>query len=149
VPGTSRSGVSFDDHRAPLHDQQEATVKTYAAPDAAPPVGPYSPAVAAGSFVFCSGQIALDAAGQLVGYTAPDQARKALDNLTSLLGQAGLDLSAVVKTTIFLTDLADFAAVNEVYADCFADPFPARSTVQVAALPKGAKVEIEAIAARR
>lgn len=123
-------------------------MKTYAASDAAPPVGPYSPAVEAGGLVFCSGQIALDAAGQMVGYTAPDQARKALDNLTSLLAQAGLDLSAVVKTTVFLTDLADFAAVNEVYAGYFSEPFPARSTVQVAALPKGAKVEIEAVAAR-
>ncbi len=123
-------------------------MRTYTAPDAAAPVGPYSPAVEAGGFVFVSGQIALDAAGQMVGYTAPDQARRALDNLRRLLAVASLDLSAVVKTTIFLTDLADFAAVNEVYADYFSEPFPARSTIQVAALPKGAKVEIEAIATR-
>lgn len=123
-------------------------MKTYAAPDAAAPVGPYSAAVEGGGFVFCSGQIPLDAAGQMAGYTAPEQARQSLDNLRSLLAAAGLDLSAVVKTTIFLTDLVDFAAVNEVYADYFAEPYPARSTVQVAALPKGAKVEIEAIAAR-
>jgi 2-iminobutanoate/2-iminopropanoate deaminase len=123
-------------------------VKTYAAPDAAAPVGPYSPAVEAGGFVFCSGQIPLDAAGQMVGFTAPDQARQALANLTSLLAAAGLDLTAVVKTTIFLTDLADFAAVNDVYAGYFEEPYPARSTVQVAALPKGAKVEVEAIATR-
>jgi 2-iminobutanoate/2-iminopropanoate deaminase len=123
-------------------------VRTYTAPDAAAPVGPYSPAIEAGGFVFVSGQIALDAAGQMVGYTAPDQARRALDNLRRLLAVASLDLSAVVKTTIFLTDLADFAAVNDVYASHFKEPFPARSTIQVAALPKGAKVEIEAIAAR-
>jgi 2-iminobutanoate/2-iminopropanoate deaminase len=123
-------------------------VRTFTAPDGAAPVGPYSPAVEAGGFVFVSGQIALDAGGQMVGYTAPDQARRALGNLKRLLAVASLDLSAVVKTTIFLTDLADFAAVNEVYADYFSEPFPARSTVQVAALPKGAKVEIEAIATR-
>ncbi len=123
-------------------------MKTYAAPDAAPPVGPYSPAVEAGGLVFISGQIALDAKGELVGYTAPDQARRALENLRSLLATAGLDISAVVKTTIFLTDMADFAAVNDVYAGFLSEPHPARSTVQVAALPKGAKVEIEAIAAR-
>jgi 2-iminobutanoate/2-iminopropanoate deaminase len=123
-------------------------VKTYAAPDAAPPVGPYSPAVEAGSLVFVSGQIALDAKGELGGYTAPDQARRALDNLRSLLAAAGLDLSAVVKTTIFLTDMADFAAVNDIYAGYFTESYPARSTVQVAALPKGAKVEIEAVATR-
>jgi 2-iminobutanoate/2-iminopropanoate deaminase len=123
-------------------------VKTHAAADAAAPVGPYSPAVEAGRFVFCSGQIPLDATGQLAGFTAPDQARQSLDNLRSLLAAAGLDTSAVVKTTIFLTDMADFAPVNEVYAGYFEEPYPARSTVQVAALPKGAKVEIEAIAAR-
>lgn len=123
-------------------------MKTYAAPDAAAPVGPYSPAVEANGLVFVSGQIPLDSGGDMVGYTGSDQARRALDNLTSLLAAAGLDLSAVVKTTIFLTDLADFAAVNEVYAGYFTEPFPARSTVQVAALPKGSKVEIEAIATR-
>lgn len=123
-------------------------MRTYTAPGAAAPVGPYSPAVEAGGFVFVSGQIALDAGGQMVGYTAPDQARRALDNLRRLLAVASLDLSAVVKTTIFLTDLADFTAVNQVYADYFSEPFPARSTIQVGALPKGAKVEIEAIALR-
>jgi 2-iminobutanoate/2-iminopropanoate deaminase len=124
-------------------------VRTFTAPDAAAPVGPYSPAVEAGGFVFVSGQISLDAAGDMVGSTAAEQARQALDNLGSLLAATGLDLSAVVKTTIFVTDLAEFAAMNEVYASYFKQPFPARSTVQVAALPhKGAKVEIEAIAAR-
>jgi 2-iminobutanoate/2-iminopropanoate deaminase len=123
-------------------------VKTHAAPDAAPPVGPYSPAAESDGLVFVSGQIPLDAAGELVGYTAPDQARRSLDNLKSLLAAAGLDLSHVVKTTIFLTDMADFGAVNEVYAGYFSEPFPARSTIQVAALPKGAKVEIEAVATR-
>ena len=123
-------------------------MKTYAAPDAAPPVGPYSPAVEIDGLVFVSGQIALDAAGNMAAYSATDQARRVLDNLAALLAAAGLDLSAVVKTTIFLTDMADFAGVNDVYAGYFTEPFPARSTVQVVALPKGAKVEIEALAKR-
>lgn len=124
------------------------TKTTYAAADGAPPVGPYSPAVGSGDLLFLSGQIALDAAGATVGETAAEQARKALENLRSLLASAGLVTDAVVKTTIFLTDMADFAAVNDVYAEFFAVPYPARSTVAVAALPKGLKVEIEAIARR-
>jgi len=121
---------------------------SYAAADAAPPVGPYSPAVGSGDLLFLSGQIALDAAGETVGETAAEQARKALENMHSLLTAAGLDMDAVLKTTIFLTDMADFADVNEVYASFFTPPFPARSTVAVAALPKGLRVEIEAVAQR-
>lgn len=120
----------------------------YAAADGAPPVGPYSAAVASGDLLFLSGQIALDQTGATVGETAAEQTAKALENMRSLLTAAGLPMDAVVKTTIFLTDMADFAAVNEVYADFFSAPFPARSTVAVAALPKGLKVEIEAIARR-
>ena len=122
--------------------------QTITSPQGAPPVGPYSPAVATGDFVFLSGQIALDADGHLAAVTAPDQARKAMENMRALLDAAGLTFANVVKTTIFLTDMADFAAVNEVYGEFFAMPYPARSTVQVAALPKNAKVEVEAIAAR-
>jgi 2-iminobutanoate/2-iminopropanoate deaminase len=122
--------------------------QTITSPQGAPPVGPYSPAVAAGEFVFISGQVALDADGHLAAVTAPDQTRKAMENMRALLDAAGLTFAHVVKTTIFLTDLADFAAVNEVYGEFFATPYPARSTVQVAALPKNAKVEVEAIAAR-
>ena len=122
--------------------------QTFVAPGAAPPVGPYSPAVGAGQFVFLSGQIALDEAGQLTADAAPDQARKALENMGLLLSAAGLTFSDVVKTTIFLADMGDFAAVNDVYGEFFAEPYPARSTVQAGALPKGARVEIEAVALR-
>jgi len=113
---------------------------------AAPPIGPYSPAVKAGQLVFASGQVGVDAQGKVVAYTAAEQARTALDNLAGLLAAAGLDMDAVVKTTIFLVEIEDFASVNEVYAGYFKEPYPARSTVQVAALPKGVKVEIEAVA---
>jgi 2-iminobutanoate/2-iminopropanoate deaminase len=109
-------------------------------------VGPYSPGIVSGDLVFLSGQIALDAAGDVVGATAAEQARQALANMRLLLAEQGLAMDDVVKTTIFMTDLNDFATVNEVYASFFDKPFPARSTVQVAALPKGVKVEIEAIA---
>lgn len=113
------------------------------------PIGPYSQAVAAGGWVFLSGQIPLDpATGTLVGTDAPSQARQVLANLAEVLGAAGLSPSDVVKTTIYIVDLAAFAAVNEVYAQFFGGCSvpPSRSTVQVAALPKGALVEIDAIA---
>ncbi len=121
---------------------------TLAAAGGAPAVGPYSPALAVGDFVFVSGQIALDAEGNVVGATAAEQARRALAGLKAQLAEAGLGLDAVVKTTIFLTDMEDFGAVNEVYAESFTAPYPARSTVQVSRLPKDVKVEIEAIALR-
>ncbi len=120
----------------------------HAAPDGAPAVGPYSPAVGAGDLVFVSGQLALDADGAMVGATAAEQAHQALENLRSLLAAAGLGMDAVVKTTIFLQDMGTFAEVNAVYAGFFAEPFPARSTVEVARLPKDALFEIEAIAVR-
>lgn len=113
------------------------------------PIGPYSQAVAAGSELFCSGQIALDpASGELVGTDAAAQAQQALRNLGAVLQAGGMSYDDVVKTTIFLVDMNDFSAVNEVYAACFDTAKPARSTVAVAALPKGARVEIEAIAKR-
>jgi 2-iminobutanoate/2-iminopropanoate deaminase len=121
---------------------------TDAAPDGAPAVGPYSPAVGAGSLVFVSGQLALATDGSLVGTTAAEQARKGLENLRSLLDAAGLGMDAVVKTTIFLKDMGSFADVNAVYAEFFSEPFPARSTVEVARLPKDALFEIEAVAVR-
>ena len=120
----------------------------FASPDAAPPVGPYSPAVGVGGFVFISGQVAIDAKGRLAAVTTPDQARKAMENMSQLLAVAGLTFDDVAKTTIFLTNMEDFAAVNKVYGEFFTPPFPARSTVQVAALPGNAKVEIEAVAVR-
>jgi 2-iminobutanoate/2-iminopropanoate deaminase len=120
--------------------------------DGAPaPVGPYSQAIVAGDLVFCAGQIALDpTSGQLVG--ASDvrlQTRRVIDNLAAVLVASGSSLDRVTKTTVFLTDLADFAAMNEVYGERFGSHRPARSTVPVAGLPRGAKVEIECIAVRR
>lgn len=113
------------------------------------PIGPYSQAVQAGSELFCSGQIALDpASGELAGTDAASQARQALENLGAVLEAGGMSYGDVVKTTIFLIDMNDFTAVNEVYAKYFDAAKPARSTVAVAALPKGARVEIEAIAKR-
>jgi 2-iminobutanoate/2-iminopropanoate deaminase len=110
-------------------------------------VGPYSQAVRAGSMVFCAGQIPLDPkSGQIVSQDVAEQTRRVLDNLTAVLKSARLTLSDVVKTTVFVTDLADFQTVNEIYAKYFSAQPPARSTVQVAALPKAARVEIEAIA---
>jgi 2-iminobutanoate/2-iminopropanoate deaminase len=111
-------------------------------------IGPYSQAVDADGLVFCSGQLGLDpASGELVeGVEA--QAGRALRNLAAVLDAAGLAWADVAKTTIFLADIGDFAAVNAVYAAVMPDPPPARSTIGVAALPKGARVEIEAIARR-
>lgn len=122
---------------------------SYAASDGAPPVGPYSPAIGAGKLVFLSGQLPLDSEGSIGARTAAEQARRVLDNMRSLLAAAGLGMDDVVKTTIFLADMRDFAVVNETYAEYFTRPFPARSTIQVAALPKGAQVEIEAVALRQ
>jgi 2-iminobutanoate/2-iminopropanoate deaminase len=122
--------------------------QVYASPEGAPAVGPYSAAVGVGDLVFVSGQIPLDTDGRIVGYTPKEQARKALENLRATLAAAGLTLDDVVKTTIFLKDMDEFAAVNEVYAEFFREPYPARSTVQVARLPKDLHVEIEAVAHR-
>lgn len=114
---------------------------------AAPAIGPYSPAVRVGSLLFLSGQIPLDpATGQLVEGDIRVQTARVMDNLIALLKAAGADGSHVVRTTIFLTDLADFAAVNEIYASYFSPPYPARATVQVARLPRDVRVEIDAIA---
>jgi 2-iminobutanoate/2-iminopropanoate deaminase len=110
-------------------------------------IGPYVQAVACDGFLFCSGQIALDpGTGDMVGDTAAAQARQVLVNLRAVLEAGGSGLDRVVKTTIFLADMGDFAAVNEVYAEAFSGHRPARATVAVAGLPKGALVEIEAIA---
>jgi len=111
-------------------------------------IGPYSQAIATDGLVFCSGQLGLDpATGDLVqGVEA--QAERSMENLKAVLAEAGLTFDDVVKTTIFLADIADFAVVNTVYGRYMPTPPPARSTVQVAALPKGGRVEIEAIAVR-
>jgi 2-iminobutanoate/2-iminopropanoate deaminase len=122
--------------------------QTLCPPNAAPAVGPYNHAVRVGDFLFCSGQIPLDpATGNLVStIDIRPQTERALLNVQAILEHAGLNFSNVVKTTVFMTDLKDFVAMNEVYAKFFTTQFPARSAVQVAALPRGAKVEIEAIA---
>jgi 2-iminobutanoate/2-iminopropanoate deaminase len=118
-------------------------IKTDVAPGA---IGPYSQAITAGGFVFTAGQIGLDpASGELVAGVA-NQTQRAMQNLREVLSAAGADFGDVVKTTIYLIDLNDFSEVNNVYAAYFKDGPPARSTVQVAALPKGALVEIDMIA---
>jgi len=116
--------------------------------DKAPkPIGPYSQAVLHGSLVFTSGQIPIDpATGDLVTGDIVKEAEQVFANLAAVLAAAGTDLGRAVKTTVFLTDMGQFGKVNEVYARHFREPFPARSTVQVAALPKGVSVEIEVVA---
>ena len=115
--------------------------------DAPAAIGPYSQAVRSGDLLFCSGQISLDPkSGQIVPGDIAAQTRRVLDNIAAVLKAEGLTFENVIKTTIFLTDLGDFQTVNEIYASYFKQQPPARSTVQVSALPKGAKVEIEAIA---
>jgi 2-iminobutanoate/2-iminopropanoate deaminase len=120
------------------------------ATDAAPgAIGPYSQAIAAGNLVFASGQIALDPkSGQLAQGDVRDQTRQVLRNVRAVLEAAGSSLDQVVKSTVFLTQMADFAAMNEVYAESFTSAPPARSTVAVAELPRGARVEIEVVALR-
>lgn len=119
------------------------------APGAPAALGPYSHAVGAGQFIFLSGQLGLDpVSGNLVPGDVKAQARQAMENVKAVLASQGLTTAAIVKTTIFLADMKDFAAVNEVYASFFDGGYPARSAVQVAALPKGGLVEIECIALR-
>jgi reactive intermediate/imine deaminase len=116
-------------------------------PNAPSAIGPYSQAVRAGTSVFLSGQIPIDpATGALVDGDISLQARRVMDNLAAVLESAGLGFAHVVRTTVYLTDLANFAAVNQVYATYFSEPFPARATVQVSALPRGVGVEIDAVA---
>ena len=120
------------------------SVSTTGAPQA---IGPYSQAVSIDGLLFTAGQVALDpATGQLVAGGIADQTARALENLRAVLAAAGSNFSQVVKTTVFLVDMADFAAMNEVYGRVFGDHRPARSTVAVAGLPRGALVEIEVIA---
>lgn len=123
---------------------QKEAVHTDAAPAA---VGPYSQAVKAGELVICSGQIPLDpATGELVTGDIQAQTHQVMKNLQAVLEASGSSFAQAVRFTIFLTDLGDFAAVNEVYASYLAEPYPARACVQVSALPKGVDVEIDAIA---
>ena len=110
------------------------------------PVGPYNHAVRVGDFLFCSGQIPLDSQGQLVSGDIRTQTERVLENVKAILSDQGLTFAKVVKSTVFMTNLGDFAAMNEVYGKYFTGDFPARSTIQVAALPRGASVEIEVVA---
>jgi 2-iminobutanoate/2-iminopropanoate deaminase len=113
-------------------------------------IGPYSQAIATESLVFTAGQIALDpSSGEVVGKSTADQTDRVLRNLAAVLTAAGSGLEQVVKTTVYLADMADFPAMNEVYARHFGSHKPARSTVQAAGLPKGVRVEIDVIATRR
>lgn len=117
--------------------------------DAPAAIGPYSQAIVTGALVFCSGQIPLDpAAGTLIEGDVRAQARRALENLSAVLVAAGASMASVLKTTVFLVSMDDYAAVNEVYAEFFSGEPPARSAVAVAGLPRGARVEVEAIAVR-
>jgi 2-iminobutanoate/2-iminopropanoate deaminase len=122
-------------------------IRTSSAPAA---IGPYSQATEQQGWVFCSGQIGLDPkSGALVAGGIEAETRRALENLREVLAQAGLGFQDIVKTTIFLAELGDFDVVNRIYGEHFSVPYPARSTVQAAALPRKARVEIEAIAMKR
>jgi 2-iminobutanoate/2-iminopropanoate deaminase len=132
-----RKGDNLPDHR-----------ETVTAPDAPEAVGPYVHAVRAGDLLFCSGQIPLDPrTGDLVGHTAADQAGRCLENLAAVCHAAGATLGDAIKVTIYVTNMADFASINEVYASFFESSPPARVTVGVAALPRGAQVEMDAVVA--
>jgi 2-iminobutanoate/2-iminopropanoate deaminase len=121
------------------------TIQASGAPEA---VGPYSHAVRSGELLFCSGQIPLDpASGELVGTSAAEQARRCLENLQAVCEAAGASLQQALRLTVYMTDLGEFAAVNEVYASFFPSEPPARVAIGVVALPKGAQVEIDAIVA--
>lgn len=120
------------------------TIQTESAPNA---IGPYSQAVVAGGFVFTAMQIALDPkTGEIVGTTAAEQVRQCLHNVDAIVEAAGGSLADVVKVTVYMTDMQEFAEVNEVYAEFFASDPPARAVVEVVALPKGARVATEAVA---
>jgi 2-iminobutanoate/2-iminopropanoate deaminase len=122
-------------------------LKSVSTPGAPKAIGPYSQAIISNGFLFTAGQVALDPAkGELIPGGIAEQTSRALDNLRAVLTEAGTDFSQVVKTTVFLVDMADFTAMNEVYGRAFGSHKPARSTVAVAALPRGARVEIEVIA---
>ena len=110
-------------------------------------IGPYSQAVKAGNTIYVSGQLPVDpATGEFAGDSIAEQTKQSLTNIKNILEKAGAGMENVVKTTVLLSDINDFAAMNEVYATFFKEPFPTRAAFQVAAIPKGAKVEIEAVA---
>jgi 2-iminobutanoate/2-iminopropanoate deaminase len=125
-----------------------ASIKTVSTPNAPKAIGPYSQGIIANGFLYTAGQIALDpATGDVIEGDVVAQARRVLTNLKAILDAAGVSWNDVVKTTVYLKDLGDFARVNEEYAKALGDARPARSTVQVSALPRGVLVEIDAVAA--
>ncbi len=126
-----------------MSKKQVATTK---APGA---IGPYSQAIATGNWVYTSGQLGLDPESGALAEGVQEQARQALSNLQAILQEAGASLDHVVKTTVFLKDMNDFAVVNEVYSTFFTEPYPARSAIEVARLPKDGLVEIEAVARKK
>ena len=121
--------------------------KVISTPKAPAAIGPYSQAIQVGNLIYTSGQIPIDpATGQLVEGGVKEQARQSLNNIQAILQEAGLTMASVVKTTVFMADMADFADMNNVYAEFFTEPYPARSAVAVKTLPKNALVEIEVVA---
>ena len=121
----------------------EKVISTKDAPQA---IGPYSQAIEANGFLFISGQLGVTPSGEFAGADVKSQAQRSLQNLQAILSEAGLGFENTVKTTIFLANIEDFTAVNEIYAKFFSEPYPARSTIAVKTLPKGGLVEIELIA---
>ena len=121
--------------------------KVISTPNAPAAIGPYSQAIQVGNLIYTSGQIPIDpATGQLVEGGVKEQTRQSLSNIQAILQEAGLTMASVVKTTVFMADMADFAEMNSVYAEFFTEPYPARSAVAVKTLPKNALVEIEVVA---
>lgn len=124
-------------------------IESIASPNAPKAIGSYSPAILADGVLYCSGQLGMDPVSGELASGVREQTERAILNLKALLASAGMGVGDVVKTTVFLASIADFPEVNAVYSSHFTSPYPARSTVQVAALPRGGRVEIEAIAIRR
>ena len=122
-------------------------ITAVSSPGAPKAVGPYSQALRVSGLLFLAGQIPLDPSGVLVTGDITDQTRRVLDNIGAILAAGGLSLSTVVRTTVFLADMNDLAAMNQVYGSYFSEPYPTRSTVQVARLPRDVRIEIDAIAA--
>lgn len=121
-------------------------IQSSAAPAA---IGPYSQAIQGGNTIYVSGQLPIDpATGEFAGPDIASQTRQSLTNMQNILAEAGMSMADVAKTTVLLADIAEFGAMNDVYAEFFSEPYPARAAFQVAALPKGAKVEIECVAVR-
>jgi 2-iminobutanoate/2-iminopropanoate deaminase len=132
------------------HQSRVSEVKTaISSPNAPKAIGPYSSALRAGDWLFISGQIPFDpATGQLIDGDIAVQTRRVFENIGALVSAAGLTFADIVRTTVFLADMNDFAAMNEIYRTYFSEPYPARSTVQAARLPRDARIEIDAIALR-